>query len=541
MAAEFVHFGCPRCTAALKARKRHAGKRQRCPLCYAVIVVPGESRPVREGYEVHADAAAPLPATAEIPFTCPVCHTRMTAPDSEVGREAPCPDCGTPSVVPPRAAAVPARPHSLADYALVLDYDPAAPPPPDVPQVRFHCKCCGTLMYAELTEVGRPIVCPDCGTATPAPPPPPPPEKTAADFLTAGEYAVADEPGSEAERAEARQPHVGFKCPACGTRLHAPAAQAGAEMACPDCGRKTTVPAPRPPPRRPSPPQAEPYDVGAVGPRPAFKPIFAPPWLRQRLHRGHEELTWEDFVPPPPPPPPRWPLLSGVFTLPWRGDCIVHWLGLTLGLATVIAVLAAMTGYGGTFVVGGGYGGIGAAIVALAATALAVGLGAMWAGVCAVCGLAIISDTAAGNDRIENWPDPLAFVDWVGSTFYVFNSLFLAAAPGMGAAWWLGAADPAAWLGVPVAFWLLFPPLLLSTLEAGSPLMPWSRFVMGSLLRCGWRWALFYAETALLLAGLVAVAALLPPWLALVVFAPAAPAAGMVYFRLLGRLAWWCS
>jgi hypothetical protein len=90
--------------------------------------------------------------------------------------------------------------------------------------------------------------------------------------------------------------------------------------------------------------------------------------------------------------------------------------------------------------------------------------------------------------------------------------------------------------------WLLcFPIALLSGLEQSSALAVFSPRLAWSLLRCAGPWLLFYLQSAMIagasgfiawktLSGKPALWPILP-WLIV--------AAGLLYMRLLGRLAWW--
>jgi len=163
-----------------------------------------------------------------------------------------------------------------------------------------------------------------------------------------------------------------------------------------------------------------------------------------------------------------------------------------------------------------------------------------WALVASAFLLPVIQDTAEGNDEIENWPEP-PFLDWNADFFYIFNSLSVSVLCGVVVVQVLGFAGPLKWLAIPLSVFLLFPIALLSTLEADSPLKPLSLPVLGSLFSVGWAWALFYVEAAaltvafLFLAGVVL--GFVGPWGLLPVGALWLPVL-MVYFRLLGRLAW---
>jgi hypothetical protein len=180
-------------------------------------------------------------------------------------------------------------------------------------------------------------------------------------------------------------------------------------------------------------------------------------------------------------------------------------------------------------------------LLMMLAGTLAVG----WAGVFIVDLLAVLGDTAAGADEVGHWPNAAAFVDWAGNTFFVINSLAMAGSAGYGLGWLLLRAKlrgDIAMIAVPV---MLFPLVLLSMLEVNSPFVPLSRAVLRSLAPHWRAWIGFYLESILLLAatGGVAIAAMLPqsPFLAIPILALTTVASSMVYFRLLGRLAWCCA
>ena len=69
--------------------------------------------------------------------------------------------------------------------------------------------------------------------------------------------------------------------------------------------------------------------------------------------------------------------------------------------------------------------------------------------------------------------------------------------------------------------------------------------MLATLWKRGLYWLLFYAETGCLLAAGAALAALAARWidsrLGVLLGGPLFAAVVMIYFRLLGRLAWFCS
>ncbi|MDA1049889.1 MAG: hypothetical protein O3C40_05350 [Planctomycetota bacterium] len=168
----------------------------------------------------------------------------------------------------------------------------------------------------------------------------------------------------------------------------------------------------------------------------------------------------------------------------------------------------------------------------------------------AVSLIGILQDTANGMDVIESWPD-VNFVDWIGEAFYLFSGLFIAVFPACATAKvvsLLGAPDSLFWLvgfgGSFVGILLLFPFVLVSMLEAASPIVPVSQPIIRSLRLARGSWLVFTLLSSVVVGaglGLVALRVLRPEHsvmnfvvalLLIVLFA--------IYFRLLGRLTWCC-
>ena len=165
-------------------------------------------------------------------------------------------------------------------------------------------------------------------------------------------------------------------------------------------------------------------------------------------------------------------------------------------------------------------------------------LGAIFVVVLSANCLSILLDTAAGNDRIENWPSDV-FLDWMGDCLYVVAGLAVSIMPGGLAASLISGGYAWGVVGLASAL-LLFPIVLLSMLEADSPLTPLSSRVMRSMPTVWQRWLCFYALTI----PLTFVVAGLLVWLVVRGDGWLIPAAAvlliasvMIYFRLLGRLA----
>ena len=473
-----IHFGCPRCTAPLVVSAAQIGRMLPCPRCHATVHVPAESRKqCAEAYPVAAEDGPqePLPPP-EIVFHCPVCQTRLTAPEDRVGQNVPCPDCGTPAIVPPRPEQKPVKKLASQEGYDVHDDVARASAPVGPEYFAVYCGLCNTLMHATEDQVGTQLVCPDCGTSTTVHPP----------------------------RLQRRAPK-GF-----GDNV----------------GEGYAVSAEREPPRP------------------------EPQWLAFHPSRGYESVAngptvsdAADPLPPLRPHLPRWPLWSGVFGFPWHCGSRLRWFQMSL--------CACLIGFAGDLAItmanvnASGLAGLGPALLGLLATATATCAAAAWIAVAAIDGLTIVTETSAGSDSIADWPNPSLFVDWLGEAFFVVNSLGLSASAGLGLTWVLKLLDLANWYAMPLTLLVLFPFVLMSMLELNSAVLPFSPAIASSLIRRPLAWALFFGETVLVMgsaSGIVTLARIgmgLRP--AIPVVAAVLTAALMIYFRLVGRLAWCCS
>ena len=374
-----------------------------------------------------------------------------------------------------------------------------------------------------------------------------------------------------------------FFCASCGAKLKAKASKAGKQLPCPKCATVVVIPGSPNSLRQsqkildsPALQQTEGDTYGVRAPEETLRPTIAAhehsgpvgpvspgatiadndaesyaisdisadrdeePQGGLKKHRG---LIQEPSV---RPTPPRWPLLHGVLGFLLDPGAIVFWSVLSfwgticVSLLTAAIVLAANpsipTWLGSVFA--HGFTGI---------------AGSIWIVFNSGCCLAILQESAAGNRTIEEWPG-FALVDLFLESFYIINSTIFSAA----AAWFLTA--PLAGIAVLRAFCevglflIVFPIVLLSMLEAGSCLMPVSPAVYVGLRRSWRTWLVLFVESLVLAFGLMIymelVAVLLDHYSAhvtipIIILAMAllvAPAVllEMIYFRLLGRLAWVC-
>jgi hypothetical protein len=224
--------------------------------------------------------------------------------------------------------------------------------------------------------------------------------------------------------------------------------------------------------------------------------------------------------------PPR-PFVTGIVSFLFESNAATRWGVLTVMLQVVLTLLAfAFSGH----------------MAAVLFSMVAAGAALFFLVTAAVCYVAILHDTANGYETIEGWPG-VNFLDWMGDSLYVINALFASATPGIllgQVTACAGAPRFLAFFGGLMTFYVFFPLFLLSMSDEGSPLSLVSGSVWRSLLAARSLWIRFYLITAgIVLAALIAVAvAAVSSFLISVPVSLMAIALTMVYFRLLGRLAW---
>ena len=242
-------------------------------------------------------------------------------------------------------------------------------------------------------------------------------------------------------------------------------------------------------------------------------------------------------------PKMEWQLFLGGFAFPWSPGAVMQWL--------LIAVWAAVAGWLIRSALARGINHpLGEASMYESIVALLSALGALIAGVscaavAAIHGLTILLETTAGNDRMENWPNVGFFLEWIGQIWFIINTSAISVALGLGLDWLLPGLPGGREVTVAITVFFLFPILLLCALETDSPFLPVSSVVLASLGRQALAWLAFYVQTGSLLAAAAALVYYLRPQLdprlAIPLAALVFSAVVMICFRLLGRLAFYCS
>jgi len=269
------------------------------------------------------------------------------------------------------------------------------------------------------------------------------------------------------------------------------------------------------------------HEPDEAGPVPLPKELVAPPpehgYLAQ-LGQVRKQATTKR---------PKWTFFSGVFDFPWHDGVWPRWIWLVVGgiSISVIPVLAISVLEGAS-----GYGGVALAFFAMPQIWLTIWTGAY----AASCGLQVFEDTAAGSQQITSWPDP----NWREWTWALMQQVYVAfmvfaAAFGLGKA--AGLTGGGMYLLIGSMELLLFPVAFLSVLEANSLLVLISPSVAWTLLSKPASWGTFYALITAMSAlwygvlyfgcGLGLIVGMLLNGFLFGTFV-------LIYFRLLGRLAW---
>jgi len=471
-------------------------------------------------------------AVSHILTECPACRSSFRVSSEYVGRTAKCTSCESKFVVKPRAEKATAK----AD----ADSTKAAKPK----LIGVNCRLCGTRMYGTQAEVGQLLSCPDCNTKTqlPAPERPKGPNLPAA--LEGEQYALwegDEQPWGDNLRAT-QTPLAPVHCELCNTLQHVTLDKVGTEVVCPDCGLSTRVPPPKTeakhgPKREKRKPEAVMSEIEVEELHASVLPASAPPiysrmqdFENQSAEEQEKQISRVATNRHSRPRMPRMPLLTGWQAFISGPGVIARWVVLSAILFAPI-VLAAIA----LSVISTGYGAV-AGVPLLCSAGIAF---VLWFAALCACGVAIVTESSEGNNKIENWPS-VNPVDWLGETIYLVVACSAAAIPG----WALGKlamVDPTL-AAIPMmgSIWLLFPVVHLSTLDASTPWALITPNIAGSFSEHFGTWTQYYllsaiggAATAGCLFGLSMVGGL-----ATVLAPPIAVAAGGLYFRLIGRLAW---
>lgn len=408
------------------------------------------------------------------------------------------------------------------------------------------CHICKARFEAPARDEPTQAKCPDCFSPVQVPAA----EQQKANRPTAyqpadsgGVYSISTGTTEESPQRppKPKRPKVAvIHCAHCGAELTPEVRDRAYNITCPECLEVTEVPVrpavsknvPKKPQRnRPQPesPPAAPEPVAAPQPQPSVWSENATPDAGQttvydRMAEYHREEL---------PDPPNWTFFSNVFQLPWRRDALTQWIYISVGCMIAGFFIALIH-----WIITDGI------IIAVPFFVLPTFFAVMWTGSFAVsrC-LTVLEDTANGNDRIHGWNDG----GWRETAADAIPPVLLAglaaaAAFGIGNAAVHGIGMKAFGPAFGVTMCLLYPVMLLSSLQAGTVSVPLTWSVLKSLVVHAAHWFVFYA-----LILLVAAAYALPVYFGLrggywfttlMLTGPLLASAILISGRLMGRLAW---
>lgn len=495
----------------MKVPPGQAGQKCTCPKCGRQIVAPAsdpadaEKRPSFSEREQGQFRETSREKVAETPAA--VGEKKKPRADSA-------PDfTENPSLNSSPPAPLPARPGPGESFERDAAERPAAPSasasaPKRPPRTEYGqlCKLCGSLFYVKPEQIGQETKCPDCHSVNVVKPPR---EK-------AKQVVIEDDDDDFRLSDPVERPPMPVELPGVLSTFQDEMRSAASH------GSMKAMEQLKPPMKPPSP---RPAETKPSGPKPATNATGA---IMERALREAEEA--EAAM----PKLPAKPFSTGLMLFLIEPQAAARGIGLALMMGLIFVVLTwvlAMGSSQGVQQMG--------SVFLLMPLAL---LGLVFVFVTAASGIAVLQETSNGRDQIEKWPGwPIS--DWIGDSFFVINSIFLSFVPGFLVGQVLSCAGVPSWfkliLGT-VTLVALLPPMLLSMLEAGSPTAPYSAVIWGSLQKQKKAWKSFYIRAGIVgTLFLVAASLSLSGWMILTAIGCAATVAlVLVFFRLLGRLAW---
>lgn len=474
-------------------------------------------------------------------IACPNCGAKFAVSAAQAGRRARCAACAEVFLVPALKKSKPSPPVP----------EPGSTEPEDAPPIHvgFECRLCSTRMYAEVSQVGQLVKCPDCHAKTEVPPPPPPKKKNIPAALEGEQYELwdVDDQPLPADLRSSEPKYITFQCRVCATLLHANELQVGQQIACPDCHTKQPVP---PMPRKATQPSVLATDRDTPIIDAATVPGDRPAFVSSGYRMLHEERAEKEYAAALEksqrtgkpmeidihgrPIMPQWPLITGVLPFLFNGGVVIRWLVVSAAFAGAGSIFL----FGMSLAMSGGMG----AVAGMCFFAIGCVSAMLCFAYAASVSTAIITESAEGNRNVENWP---TLFDSFGNGLMFGISGMMSILPG----WAMSFIPPihanlhltAITIFASVA--IIWPIMILSQLHIDSMFGVLSPKILASLARCPFSWALFYFETFALLAlcgaTIVFFAGDNPQ--NVIWFTPLFVAVMILISRLLGRLAWYLS
>ena len=450
-------------------------------------------------------------------FQCDGCQATLPYDPAKAGKKVRCGACGKILLIP-----------RLEDFTA-----PPTKTQPSVPRhIEFWCRVCDTRLVARASDTGKHAKCPDCGAKNQVPQPTKSNPRQEPQAMHGQQYGIWEaNKAPEPEQLRAKQPQL-FQvfCRVCDTLMYAQPKHVGASLKCPDCGAWTVVKSPPPPKEKKSVlvPDGEEYQLNS-------EDLTTPRPIREDLWRIRDEARREVELAAAKreeerPKMPRWPTLQGVSPMLLSDPVPTWWVGLSAAIIpTLWLLVASIVGASGSGTT---------QIFALLCRIFGCLAFLLVSGPLAAISCSILAESSDGHKKLHGQPS-IFFINCFVELLHIGLPLAVSLTPAfaiMAFVPWQYTLPAGAG-----ALILLFPVRLLSPFEESTPMGVISPKIWSSVLKRPLQWMLLWAESAFLWALVAVTIALLvrqaPNWTYAGV--PIALAGWLVYFRVLGRFAWW--
>ena len=507
---------CPRCNGSVSISENAAGKRVTCPHCEQSFLAPGIAT------ETSTDADEDDWLTLDDTPTPLVSSSSPTLPDKpEPSGSSP---KKTPTIPPIPTLAAPSADDTIhGDDDDSFFSETSLPPRPATGS--SSPKNPATQTDAILTDDKQPVLNDSHGE-----------EDLLSQFTeaigtlgaatSANGGGASSNPTTDPEAIPSEyESEFRVTCKTCGTIIYAKATESGKTTNCSDCYSEIIIP--QPPKVRKKPEiditNAETFSLGQGKARAKDKedPFRkSADELLAQASREEEEASapiYEDT-----PNIVEW--LKNVFGIFKDPSVIMHWAVISVAAAIPTALLLAI---GET------------SLQLLLTVGMMIG-GLLLGAVTVSCAFAILISVANDNDHVEEWPS-MDISQWLGQLIPVVGATGLVAVPMWTICYITNCTGLLGVFLVMLAIYLFLPFVLLSMLDMGSVLTPFSPELARSVSKCQEEWAGFYFSSGALFLGLflfIALAWSIASSIGIIASVSLSILITFAYFGMLGRLAY---
>ncbi len=515
---------CPRCSKSVSVPDSSAGLRVSCPHCAQAFLAPGLSATASDD----ADDWLTLdtdPVPTDKPTTLKTAelspHLPSSARPSSDALPRPSAAGGTSPKPAPSGKSQPPRSISPEEDALLAEFtselDEFTSAIESVPKPKT-----GGSGGGDPYGLRPPLSKPPVGTPRPVPARPGSDDEV---IELGDENIVDDEMDLAAELGTKKTPveyatEYRVQCLTCGSQRMVQASQAGKTITCNDCHSPIRV---RQPPRVPKKVVIDienaatfAFEASQVSSSDRRSDPYRKSAQQLLDEASRVEATVQKYD-EDIPSISGW--LASIFGIFRDVGVLAHWVALSL-VASVPAIIAL------------------ASEVRVLQIAL-VPAGIVFGVVVVSCGYAILQSIANGEDKVSEWPvfDPMG---WLENLIVVFSAAGFAIIPVYGIAQFVFGQSLITAALTMLSLYTFFPFVLLSMLDANSPLTPFSAEVARSVTRAQEAWGGLYFTAAIMFFALFltyAVSSTMPSPVAAVGGIFLTVAMAFVYFAMIGRLA----